>query len=184
MKSIAYIAASLDGYIADREGGVAWLEAIPNPDQSDYGFGAFMATVDALLMGANTFRVVQSFGVWPYEKPVYVASNSLQAAPAGYEDRVALVRGDMHGILAGLEEAGHQRIYVDGGQLIQSCLQADLLDELIITHIPVVLGDGIALFARTDRHVQLAHLSTEVVGSGLVKSHYRVVTVPQGAVPG
>ena len=66
MKTIAYIAASLDGYIADKDGGVDWLNSIPNPDQSDYGFEEFMQDVDAILMGANTFKVVQSFGVWFY----------------------------------------------------------------------------------------------------------------------
>ena len=68
MKTVAYLAVSLDGYIADRNGGVDWLNEIPNPDQSDFGFAEFMKSIDAVVMGANTFRVVQSFGVWPYEK--------------------------------------------------------------------------------------------------------------------
>jgi len=175
MTTIAYIAVSLDGYIADRDGGVDWLNAIPNPDQSDYGFSEFMERIDALLMGANTFRVVQSFGVWPYEKPVFVASNSIEEAPDGYEDRITLVRGGLREILADIRASGYETLYVDGGKVIRNCLTEGLLDELIITHIPIILGGGIPLFAELDEAVSLEHKQTDVVGIGLVQSRYVTV---------
>ena len=174
MTTIAYFAISLDGFIADPDGGVDWLNEIPNPDQSDYGFAAFVASIDALVMGANTFRVVQSFGVWPYEKPVFVVSNSLLEPPEGYEKRITLVRGEISEVLSSIRAAGHQRLYVDGGQLIRECLRAGLLDEMIVTRIPILLGAGIPLFADDGGRIHCTHLSTEVHGVGLVQSHYQI----------
>jgi dihydrofolate reductase len=174
LKTVAYLAVSLDGYIADRNGGVDWLNEIPNPDQSDFGFAEFMKSVDAIVMGANTFRVVQSFGVWPYEKPVFVASNSIKEVPEGYEDRISLVQGEVRQILAGIRNSGYERLYIDGGKLIQNCLQAGILDEMIITYIPVALGGGIPLFAEFANSIQFEHKETEVIGIGLVRSRYLV----------
>ena len=174
MKTVAYLAVSLDGYIADKNGGVDWLNEIPNPDQSDFGFAEFMQSVDAIVMGANTFRVVQSSGVWPYEKPVFVASSSIKEAPKGYEDQISLVQGEAREILADICELGHKRIYIDGGKLIQNCLQAGILDEIIITHIPIILGSGIPLFVEFENSIHLEHKGTKVIGVGLVKSHYQI----------
>lgn len=175
MSTVAYIAISLDGYIADPEGGIEWLNAIPNPEESDYGFAEFMQSIDAIAMGANTFRTVQSFGEWPYSIPVFVASNRITTVPEGYENRISLVRGDIVAILKGIRNAGYQNLYVDGGKLIQSCLMAGVLDEIILTHIPILLGDGIPLFPVSRESIQLEHQKTEVVGIGLVKSHYRII---------
>ncbi len=174
MKTVAYIAASLDGYIADKEGGVDWLNEIPNPEQDDYGFAEFMQKIDAVLMGANTFRVVQSFGVWPYTVPVFVASGSIRQVPAGYEGKIELVKGNILEILSAIAASGNEKVYVDGGKLIQSCLKENALDELIITHIPILLGSGIPLFGELERRIELDHVQTQVLGIGLVKSHYRI----------
>jgi len=174
MKTIAYIAVSLDGFIADKDGGVDWLNELPDSGDDDMGFTAFMASIDALLMGSNTFWVVHGFGVWPYKKPVYVASNSMEAAPEGYENRISLIQGEIPDILDQMQEAGHENIYVDGGKIIQGCLDASLLDELIITHIPILLGDGIPLLRKLDKSIKLTHVSTEHGGKGLVKNHYKV----------
>jgi dihydrofolate reductase len=174
MKTVVYLAASLDGYIADKNGGVDWLNEIPNPDQSDFGFAEFMESVDAMVMGANTFRVVQSFGEWPYEKPVYVASNSIREVPKGYEERISLVQGEVREILTSISDLGYERLYIDGGKLIQSFLLAGMLDELIITQIPIILGSGIPLFVEFDNSIHLEHKGTQVIGVGLVKSHYQI----------
>ena len=184
MKTVAYLAVSLDGYIADKNGGVDWLNEIPNPDQSDYGFAEFMQSVDAIVMGANTFKIVQSFGVWPYEKPVFVASNSIKKAPQDYEDRITMVQGDVREIMAGIRDLGYERLYVDGGKLIQNCLQAGILDEMIITQIPIILGSGISLFVEFENSIHLEHKETKVIGVGLVKSHYLIKKAPKGAVAG
>ncbi len=68
MANYVYIATSLDGFIADKDGGLDWLMEIPSPDNSDYGFAEFMDRVDALVMGRNTFDKVVTFGEWPYTK--------------------------------------------------------------------------------------------------------------------
>ncbi|ADE55897.1 dihydrofolate reductase family protein [Coraliomargarita akajimensis] len=172
MHVIAYLAVSLDGYIADRDGSVEWLNAIPNPDGDDYGFAEFMGSVDALLMGANTFRVVESFGVWPYDKPVFVASRSILEPPPGYADKITLMNGEVSDLLTQISALGYERIYVDGGQIIQAAMRANLLSELILTQIPISLGDGIPLFPKSEQQRQFTHTKTEVVGPGLVKSWY------------
>jgi dihydrofolate reductase len=174
MTIIAYTAVSLDGYIADEHGRVDWLNQIPNPDQSDYGFAAFMDSIDGIVMGANTFRVIQSFGVWPYEKPVFVVSNSIKQVPNGYEGRISLVKGELRKLITDLEKSGYERFYVDGGKLIQNFLYTGMLNEIIITHVPVTLGNGIPLFPKSVDPIQFEHQKTEVVGIGLVKSYYRV----------
>lgn len=182
MKTVAYLAVSLDGYIADKNGGVDWLNEIPSPDQSDYGFAEFMKSIDAIVMGANTFKVVQSFGVWPYEKPVFVASNSVKKVPEDYEDRITLVQGDVREMLDGIRDLGHERLYVDGGTLVQNCLQAGILDEMIITQIPIILGSGIPLFVEFENSIHLEHKETKVIGVGLVKSHYLIKKSPHKAL--
>lgn len=174
MNIIAYLAVSLDGFIADADGGVDWLNSLPNPDGSDYGFSEFLDSIDALLMGANTFRMVHSFGVWPYTKPVFVLSNSIKEIPDGFEDKIKIVSGELKDVLGEIEEKGFRTIYVDGGNVVQNCIVQDLLDELIITRVPLSLGSGISLFPSDIPSVSYQHLSTEVIGAGLVKSHYKI----------
>jgi len=82
MPNVVYIATSLDGYIADANGSLDWLNTVPNPDSTDYGFADFMDGIDALVMGRKTFETVLGFGGdWPYSKPVFVLSSTLKALP-------------------------------------------------------------------------------------------------------
>lgn len=177
MRTVAYIATSLDGYIADSDGGVDWLNELPNADQSDYGFADFINGIDAILMGSNTFRVVQSFGQWPYSKTVYVLSNSIKHVPSGYEERVQLVSGSIGDVLSRIEHEAGPNVYVDGGNVIRHCLASGLLSELVITTIPIILGKGIALFTPSEHRITLCHMKTEVLGFGLVKSTYGIQQV-------
>ena len=174
MKVIAYLASSLDGYIADSNGSVDWLNTLPNPDKSDFGFSDFLSSVDALLMGANTFRTVQSFGMWPYTKPVFVLSNSIKEIPEGFQDKIELVKGKVEYVLKELEKKGFENIYADGGDVVKECLNQNILDEIIITRVPVSLGSGISLFPSSEASLNYEHLGTEVLGVGLVKSHYKI----------
>ncbi|UXI03900.1 dihydrofolate reductase family protein [Photobacterium sp. TY1-4] len=153
MKVSAYMAQSLDGYIAGPNGELDWLEDIENPEGSDFGFAEFMSTVDALLMGKHTFEKVASFGFWPYDKPVYVASNSLTSLPEELEDKVTIVSGSLSDMLAQLESRNVRSVYVDGGQLIQSALRHGVLREITVTTMPVILGDGISLFGPLESKV-------------------------------
>ena len=175
MKTCVYIAQSLDGFIAGPNGELDWLEAIDNPTQSDFGFAEFMAGIDALVMGRKTFEKVLSFGHWPYDKPVFVVSNSLSAVAPELAEKVFVLNGTPRQICTQLAEQGYQNLYIDGGKLIQSFLAEDLINELTVTTVPVLLGEGIPLFGGLAERVPLRLLHSEVLLNQLVKTRYVVV---------
>ena len=176
MANYVYIATSLDGFIATSEGGLDWLNATPNPEQSDYGYGEFLDRIDAIIMGRKTFETVLAFGQWPYPKPVFVLSHSLTSLPQWVEGKADIVNSkgndDLSTIINQLNQRGYRHFYVDGGRTIQSFLSQDLIDELIITRIPILLGSGIPLFGTMDHSLNFKHLKTDVYNNALVKSHY------------
>lgn len=173
MSNIVYIATSLDGYIADKNNQLDWLHDVPNPDGSDFGFAEFMARIDALVMGRNTLEMVLSFDCdWPYTKPVFVLSNTMTSVPSGYEDKVFLVKGELSAVVAELNSEGFNELYIDGGVTIQNFLKQDLIDEMIITTIPVVLGGGIPLFGDLDRPLKFKHISAQRYADCIVKNRY------------
>lgn len=173
MPNFVYIAASLDGFIATPDGGIGWLEEVPNPDGGDFGFADFLARVDAVVMGRKTFEKVLTFGEWPYNLPVFVATTTMRAVPRGLDGKAAIVSGRPAEIVATLDSRGYRSLYIDGGRLIQSFLAEDLVDELIVTRVPILLGHGIPLFGTLDRPVHFQHVGTEVLNDHLVKSRYR-----------
>jgi len=170
MPNIVYIAASIDGYIAREDGNIDWLSEIP--DESDYGFFDFMKRIDGMIMGRKTFETVQAFDKWFYTKPVFVLSNSLDKITGNFSEKAELVKGNIKQVLESLAERGIRTLYIDGGKTIQSFLQQDLIDEMIITRIPILLGRGIPLFEKNDSELRFQHSSTETYTNGLVKSHY------------
>ncbi|MCG9626648.1 dihydrofolate reductase family protein [Vibrio mediterranei] len=173
MANIVYIGTSLDGYIADKNNGLDWLHDMPNPEGSDFGFAEFMDRVDGLVMGRNTLEIVLSFGVdWPYSKPVFVLSNTLTKVPEGYEDKVFLVNGKLSEIVSDLNSKGYKNLYIDGGKTIQSFLAEDLIDEMIITTIPTLLGGGISLFGELDKPLKFKHVSADRYLDCIVKNRY------------
>lgn len=172
MNCIVYIATSLDGFIATEDGGLDWLNSIPNPSGDDYGWADFNNQIDAILMGRKTLDVVSAFDGWPYEKQVHVLSTTLEAIPERLADKVTLHRGPIAEVLADLEKSGIKQLYIDGGSLISSFLREDLIDEMIITRVPVLLGSGIPLFKDTGAEKAFTHLKTEVLNDALIKSHY------------
>jgi len=173
MSVFVYIATSIDGFIAAEDDDLSWLSEIPNPDQSDFGFADFMTRIDALVMGRRTYEKVVSFGVWPYEKPVFVLSNTLTSVPADTENRAEIISGGVESVIAQLKAKDLHNIYVDGGITIQRFLEKDLIDEMIITRVPVVLGAGIPLFGTLQRTLNFSLEITEMLGGGLVKSSYK-----------
>ncbi|MFL0810000.1 MAG: dihydrofolate reductase family protein [Agarilytica sp.] len=175
MKVVAYMAQSLDGYIAGPNGELEWLERIDNPEGSDLGFANFMSTIDVLLMGKNTFEKVASFGFWPYDKPVYVASNTLKHLPVELEGKAHILSGDLPSMLSQLEDKGISVVYIDGGLLIQSALKHDFLNEITVTTLPVILGQGISLFGLSSDALKLQLKSSEVLLNQLVKTRYEIV---------
>lgn len=168
-----YIATSLDGYIATENGGLDWLHNLPNPDNSDYGFAQFMSGIDALVMGRNTFDAVLKFEDWPYTKPVFVLSKSLEELPAHLAAKAEIMRGDVRQVVMTLHKRGFMHLYIDGGRTISAFIEHQLIDQLTVTAIPVLLGSGIPLFSKSNQTLQLIHLSTEVLSGGLVKTRYQ-----------
>ena len=181
MPNHVFIATSLDGFIAERDGGLDWLTGLPNPDGSDYGFAEFMGRIDAVVMGRATFEAVLGFGVWPYERPVFVLSTTLDGVPTDLAGKAEIVSGDPRSIVAALRERGFEKLYVDGGRTIRGFLEADLIDELIITTVPILLGDGVPLFGGIGRRLAFRHVSTEVLSPELIQSRYVRDRAPDAA---
>ena len=125
MKNTVFIATSLDGFIADKNNKVDWLHETPNPEGIDMGFNAFIATIDALVMGRNTFEMVQGMGGdWPYPKPVFLLSNTLTSVPEQLNDKVFIVNGELDDVVKTIHGKGFQNLYIDGGLTVQSFLRS------------------------------------------------------------
>ncbi len=170
-----YIATSLDGYIARLDGDIEWLHQWADIGD-DYGYSAFMQSVDGLIIGRGTFEKVLSFGTWPYEKPVVVLSSTLDpdAVPPDRAGRVRIVALEPAEVLEMLRREGWSRAYVDGGRLIQSFLNAGLIEDMTITRIPILIGTGRPLFGALPHDVVLTHFETTAYPSGFVQSRYAV----------
>ncbi len=173
MANRVYIASSLDGFIATKDGGIDWLNDLPNPERSDYGYSEFIESIDAIIMGRKTFETVLNFDPWPYNKPVFVLSNTISEIPEELKDRMEIVKGEIRTILQDLIQRGYHDLYIDGGGAIQSFLKEDLIDEMIITRVPILLGDGIPLFRNLRHTLKFKHIKTIVYNDDLVKSHYK-----------
>ncbi|WP_296702902.1 dihydrofolate reductase family protein [Algoriphagus sp.] len=173
MKNSVFIATSLDGLIAGKNDNLDWLSTFPEIDQVDTGYHEFTAKIDALLMGRNTFETVCAFdGDWPYQKPVFVLSNSLIEIPEKYQGKAFFVKGTLTEILSQIHEQGFTNLYIDGGKTIQSFLKEDLIDEMIITIIPVLLGEGIPLFANLHEQLVFKCVKTTLFFDKVVQNHF------------
>ncbi|QDU96404.1 dihydrofolate reductase family protein [Lignipirellula cremea] len=186
MKFSVYIAVSLDGFIAREDGRLDWLpgaEPDSPPDvvaengeaAEDYGFHAFMETVDVLVMGRKTFEKVLSLGAWHYgDTRVIVLSSSPVTIPPKLAATVEHRSSSPSRLKEELTAAGVQHAYVDGGVTIQRFLKAGLVDQLIITRIPVLIGNGIPLFGPLEQDIPLRHRATLQFPSGFVQSRYEI----------
>jgi len=176
MKVSVFIATSLDGYIARKDGDIDWLmSADTSGGTEDYGYQAFADSVDCLVMGRNCLEKVMSFPDWPYDgKRVIVLSTTIRDVPASLAGRIELYAGALTTLLERLQGEGCQRIYIDGGRTIQSFLQAGLVTDMTITTIPLLLGEGLPLFTESERTIALHHLSTDSYPSGFVQSRYEL----------
>lgn len=173
LKASVYIATSLDGFIARESGELDWL-MVATTSSDDHGYAAYMASIDTLVMGRNTFEKVLTFGEWPYpHKRVVVLSSTLQQAHAG--PHVEVHPGPLAELIDYLQESGAKSLYLDGGQVVQSFLREGRVDELTITRIPVLLGSGIPLFGTLGKDVLLQHMRTTTFENGFVQSTYRVL---------
>jgi dihydrofolate reductase len=172
MKVSVFIGTSLDGFIARPDGGLDWL---PAGGGEPHGYDEFMASVDTLVIGRKTFETVLAFDAWPYgdKRVVVLSSHPLDLSTAG-SGTVEQMAGPPAQIIAQLAARGARHLYLDGGITIQRFLQAGLVDRLIITKVPVLIGSGIPLFGSLPNDIRLNHIATRHYPSGLVQSEYTI----------
>ena len=171
MKTTVYVGTSLDGFIARKDGNIDWLVKYQNKEVHD-SYNEFISRIDAMVIGRGTYEKVLSFPEWPYEKKVFVLSTSLKLIPGTLNEKATLIAMKPAVLLNYLSDKGFSNIYVDGGKVIQSFLKEDLIDELLITRVPELIGTGIPLFGYLDNDLRFEHIKTNIYSDGLVKSQY------------
>src|SRR5438270_1321255 len=168
-----FVGVSVDGFMARTSGA---LDFLPPGGGEPHGYDEFIATVDALVIGRRTFETVLAFKIWPYgDKRVVVLSSrplDLSAVRGGVVEQMA---GPPVEIVSQLAARGIKHLYIDGGITIQRFLREGAIQRLIITRVPVLIGEGIPLFGSLPRDIRLRHLATRHYPSGLVQSEYQVV---------
>jgi len=170
MKVSVFIGTSVDGFIARPDGA---LDFLPEGGGEPHGYTEFIASVDVIVIGRSTFETVLAFPAWPYgKKRVVVLSSREVDLSAVHDGVVEQMSGEPAEIIAKLSATGATHVYLDGGITIQRFLRAGLVDRLIITRVPVLIGEGIPLFGRLAGDLRLRHIATRHYPSGLVQSEY------------
>jgi len=170
-----YIAISLNGKIANSDGSVDWLENIPNPEKTDYGYAGFFKSVDATIQGNNTYNQVIGWGIdFPYKgKKNYVLTKKQNVKNTEFVEFISENPVDFIKRLK--EENGNDIWLIGGGQTNTLVLNAGLLDEIIVFVMPVILSGGIELFDTFPKEIHLKLLETKSYSSGVVEMKYVVV---------
>jgi dihydrofolate reductase len=171
MPCSVFVGISVDGFMARPDGAVDFLPETPE----SHGEAEFFASVDAMVIGRGTYEWVVSYGQWPYGKMriVVLSTQTLDFSPFP-QARVEQMQGEPAEIIAKLAASGAHHLYVDGGVTIQRFLRAGLIDRLIVTRVPVLIGQGIPLFGSLAADVLLRHVRTQSYPSGLVQSEYEI----------
>ncbi len=173
-----YIATSVDGFIARKDGNIDWLEEFNAkvPEGEDLGYAAFMNDIDVLVMGRRTYEKVLEHPTWPYHKKrMLVMSSKPIKFPKKVPNSVSHSKECPAHLCRRLGTEGVRRIYVDGGATIQRFLAAGVLDDMIITTLPILLGEGTPLFGPLPGDVQLKCTKTKTFKFGFVQLHYSIV---------
>jgi dihydrofolate reductase len=170
-----FIATSLDGFIARPDGDIGWLLQRDDTTE-DHGYLAFIADMDMIVMGRGSYEMVRTFATWPYDLPVLVLSEQLADAPvpASLAGKLRFSSQAPKDVMAELAAQGVRRVYVDGGQLVQSFLRDGLVRDMVITTVPVLIGAGRPLFGALSQDIDLKLVSSRSFPSGLVQSSYRL----------
>lgn len=184
MKCSVYIATSVDGFIARNDGGVDWLETAGKPEAGTGGdpyidMASYMATVDCMIMGRKCMEMIASFNLtpeqWPYGSTrIIVLSRTLNEPSENLTGHVEMYSGDLLELVTKLENEGHSHAYIDGGKTIQSFINLQLIDEMTITQIPILLGEGKTLFGQVAQDVRLEGATAIACPSDYVQVHYKV----------
>ena len=169
----AFLATSLDGFIARDNGDIDWLLNRDDPNE-DHGYNDFISDIDGIVMGRGTYEKVVNFETWFYTKPVVVLTRSLSESsiPTKLKNKVRFLNLTPKNLMNFLANEGWRKVYVDGGQVIQSFIKDNLLDDIVISTVPVLIGNGRSLFGPLKEDVSLRHLDTKFFSSGLVQSKY------------
>ncbi len=174
MPASVFVGVSVDGFMARSNHDLDWL---PEGGGEPHGYDEFMASVDALVIGRNTFEKILTFDAWPYgQKRVVVLSSKPVDLSSVADGVVEHMSGAPAEIVKNLAATGANHLYIDGGVTIQRFLRAGLIQRLVITRVPVLIGDGIPLFGSLPSDVRLRHVATRDFPSGLVQSEYQVIT--------
>jgi dihydrofolate reductase len=177
MRTSVFVGMSVDGFIARRDDKLDFLDTSDGSDEGNppsHGYEEFIATIDALVMGRRTYEVVLGFNGWPYgTKPVFVLSKRrLRKAPKGAV--VERLSGEPKRIVAELEKRGFGHLYIDGAATVQRFLAAGVIDRMVLSRVPVLIGKGISLFGKLPHDVRLKHVATRTFPGGLVQTEYSV----------
>lgn len=168
-----FIGTSVDGFIARPNGE---LDFLPVDGGEPHGYPEFFASIDALVIGRKTFETVLAFPEWPYgTKPVIVLSSRPLDFSKIPDAKVEQISGSPTEIVAKLSARGYRHVYIDGGITIQEFLRAGQIQRLVITRVPVLIGQGIPLFGMLPNDVLLKHVETKAYATGLVKTEYEVL---------
>lgn len=175
MKVTVFIATSLDGFIARNDGNLDWLtEASQSATGEEYGYDELVQSIDYLVMGRGTFEAVAQFPDWPYEgTKVIILSKKIEVLPKGLENKAELYRGSIEKLYERFQQEDCQGLYIDGGKTVQSFLRAGLVTDIIITKIPILLGEGLPLFGKLEKDIPLKLIEVKGFPSGFVRMHYQ-----------
>jgi dihydrofolate reductase len=167
-----FVGTSLDGFIARPDG---TFDFLPADGGEPHGYDEFIASVDAIVIGRKTFETVLTLGPWPYgNKRVVVLSSRPVDLSVVKGGRVEQMAGTPAEIVSKLAATGAHNLYIDGGITIQEFLRAGLIQRIVITRVPVLIGEGIPLFGSLAADIRLRHVATRQYPSGLVSSEYLV----------
>jgi len=184
MKCSVFIALSVDGFIARKDGNVDWLHSSGKQGadlgaDADMGFNGFISSVDCLIMGRNTMAMISDMNLtdeqWPYgDIPLFVLSKSLKQLPSNMQTKAKLVSTDIPSLIKECESRGLKHAYVDGGKTIQSFLDLKLITQMTLTRVPILLGQGIPLFTGANQDVSLTKSRVKAFANDYVQEVYDI----------
>ncbi len=183
MKCSVYIATSVDGFIAKSDGNVDWLHTAGNLDTDmgteDMGFKSFMDSVDCMVMGRKCMEMISNMNLTPEQwfygdMKIIVLSNTIKEAPDNLKGKVEMYSGDIDNLIKILKKEGFKHAYIDGGKTIQSFINLKLIDEITLTRIPILLGEGIPLFGKTFKDIKLEQAKASDYANDFVQVKYSV----------
>ena len=185
MKCSIYIATSADGYIATIDGKVDWLQTAENQtkidiaNHDDMGFNRFINSIDCMIMGRKCMETIANMNLtskqWPYGNiPITVLSQTLKNSPQNIRNKVEIYSGEIPALIEKLTQQGYKHAYIDGGEIITAFINLKLIEEMIITQAPVLLGEGISLFGKLNQRIKLENAEATAFKNNFIQTRYCV----------